>query len=97
MVHRLLGCTAAAGPPESGPTEERDMAVENRPAELWRLLHLTEPKKWPRFADYAERFLKPVRGREVGRAVRSTAGRVERLVAANRALGRAICRTTFFD
>lgn len=77
--HRAASATRLVRQRANGGLLLTGTPVENRPAELWRLLHLTEPKKWPRFGDYAERFLKPVRGREVGRAVRSTAGRVERL------------------
>lgn len=77
--HRAASATRLVRQRANGGLLLTGTPVENRPAELWRLLHLTEPKKWPRFADYAERFLKPIRGREVGRAVRTTAGRVERL------------------
>jgi len=77
--HRAASATRLVRQRATGALLLTGTPVENRPAELWRLLHLAEPKKWPRFADYTERFLKPIRGREVGRAVRSTAGRVERL------------------
>jgi len=51
----------------------------NRPNELWRLLHLADPKRWPRLADYADRYLSAKKGEEVGRAIRTIAGKVERL------------------
>lgn len=66
--------------------------IENRPAELWRLLHLTEPKRWPRFDQYAERYLKPSRGKEVGRSVRTTAGKIERLNELHTLLDQAMLR-----
>lgn len=53
--------------------------VMNRPAELWRLLHLCEPKRWPTFKAYRQRYLQPRKGKEVGRHVRNKVGRVERL------------------
>jgi SNF2 family DNA or RNA helicase len=53
--------------------------VMNRPAEFWRLLHLSDPKKWPSFANYKARYLEGRKGKEVGRNVRTSAGKVERL------------------
>ena len=53
--------------------------IMNRPSELWRLLHLCEPKRWPSYTDFKERYLEPKKGQEIGRHVRSKAGRVERL------------------
>jgi len=68
LVRRTPGALLLTGTP-----------VMNRPAEMWRLLHLTSPKKWPLFADYKRRYLGGVKGKEVGRNVRTTAGKVERL------------------
>lgn len=31
-------------------------AIQNRPAELWKLLNLVNPKAWPKFFDYAHRY-----------------------------------------
>ncbi len=53
--------------------------VMNRPAELWRLLHLCDPKAWPSLADYKRRYLEGRKGKEVGRSLRTAAGKVERL------------------
>jgi len=77
--HRAASATRLVRQRSKGALLLTGTPIENRPAELWRLLHLTEPRKWPRFADYAMRYLKPQRGKEVGRVVRTQAGRVERL------------------
>lgn len=31
-------------------------AIQNRPAELWKLLNLVSPKSWPKFFDFAHRY-----------------------------------------
>lgn len=53
--------------------------VMNRPSELWRLLHLCNPKRWSSFADFRAKFLAAPKGKEVGRSIRTMAGKVERL------------------
>lgn len=68
LVSRTPGAVMLSGTP-----------IENRPAELWRILHLAEPKKWPSFPEYQRRYCQPRKGKEVGRAVRTSAGKVERL------------------
>ena len=77
--HRAASATRLVRQRGTGAVLLTGTPIENRPAELWRLLHLTEPRKWPRFLEYASRYLKPVRGKEIGRSVRTQAGRVERL------------------
>lgn len=77
--HRAASATRLVRQRSKGALLLTGTPVENRPAELWRLLHLCEPVKWPRFADYTARYLKPVRGKEIGRVVRTQAGKVERL------------------
>lgn len=77
--HRAASATRLVRQRSKGALLLTGTPIENRPAELWRLLHLTEPRKWPRFVDYAARYLKPIRGKEVGRVIRTQAGRVERL------------------
>lgn len=73
--------------PTGGALELTGTPVMNRPAELWRLLHLADPKKWPSYAQYAGRYLEGVKGKEVGRSVRTTAGKVERLDELHAAVG----------
>lgn len=52
-------------------------AIQNRPGELWKLLNLVNPKAWPKFWDYAQRYCDakkmPVRYRDkkTGRMVRN--------------------------
>ncbi len=53
--------------------------VVNRPSELWRLLHLCDKNAWPSFADFKRRYLEGRKGKEVGRSLRTAAGKVERL------------------
>jgi len=62
-----------------GALELTGTPIMNRPAELWRLLHLSEPNRWPSFEEYRDRYLTPKKGKEVGRHVRTKAGRIERL------------------
>jgi len=53
----------------------------NRPAELWRLLHITDPGSWPDFEEYAERYCRaPEEGEIVpARRIVTSHGRAERL------------------
>lgn len=90
--HRAASATRLVRQRATGALLLTGTPVENRPAELWRLLHLTEPRKWPKFNDYVERYLKPIRGREVGRSVRTSAGRVERLNELQIELDKAMLR-----
>lgn len=90
--HRAASATRLVRQRAKGALLLTGTPVENRPAELWRLLHLAEPKKWPRFLDYAERYLKPSRGKEVGRAIRTQVGRVERLNELHTLLDQAMLR-----
>ena len=90
--HRAASATRLVRQRSKGALLLTGTPIENRPAELWRLLHLTDPKKWPRFLDYSQRYLKPVRGKEVGRSVRTQAGRVERLNELHTLLDQAMLR-----
>jgi SNF2 family DNA or RNA helicase len=90
--HRAASATRLVRQRNTGAILLTGTPIENRPAELWRLLHLTSPKTWPRFADYAQRYLKPVRGKEIGRSVRTKAGRVERLNELHSLLDHAMLR-----
>ena len=78
-AHRAASATRLVRQRAKGALLLTGTPIENRAAELWRLLHLTEPMKWPRFKDYSERYCKPQRGKEIGRSIRTQAGRVERL------------------
>lgn len=81
LVSRTGGAVLLTGTP-----------VLNRPIELWRLLHLADPKEWGSFARYKERYCAPKKGKEVGRVVRTAAGRVERLDELQIAVGPVMLR-----
>lgn len=57
--------------------------VLNRPSELWRLLHICDPRNWPDFASFSERYCKAPTPEEAACAPRdqrrivTTTGRVE--------------------
>jgi len=68
LVRRTRGAILLSGTP-----------IENRPVELWRLLHLADHREWDSFANYKRRYCQPRKGHEEGKFVRTTAGRVERL------------------
>lgn len=70
-----------------GAIELTGTPVMNRPTELWRLLHLAEPRAWPSFADFKGRYLSGRKGKEVGRNIRTSAGKVERLDELHAAVG----------
>lgn len=90
--HRAASATRLVRQRGQGALLLTGTPIENRPAELWRLLHLTEPRRWPRFDEYSQRYLKPSRGKEVGRSVRTTAGKVERLNELHTLLDQAMLR-----
>lgn len=68
LVRRTGGALLLTGTP-----------VMNRPIELWRLLHLAEPKQWPSLEAYTVRYCQPKKGKERGRSLRTAAGRIERI------------------
>lgn len=76
LVRRTGGALILTGTP-----------IMNVPVELWRLLHLAAPRAWPSFSAYKERFCQPERGKEIGRTVLTSAGRVERLDELHAAIG----------
>lgn len=53
--------------------------IMNRPSELWRLLHLCDPKAWPTFEAFSERYLEFRAGNATGRAIKTAAGGLQRL------------------
>lgn len=68
LVSQTIGALVLTGTP-----------IMNRPNEFWRLLHLADPKAWPSFKAYRSRYLSGRKGKEVGRSMRTSAGKVERL------------------
>jgi SWI/SNF-related matrix-associated actin-dependent regulator 1 of chromatin subfamily A len=54
--------------------------VQNRPEELWRLLHLVDPEEWPDFETFAQRYCRVQDDDElVGRRIVTRFGRAENL------------------
>jgi SNF2 family DNA or RNA helicase len=71
IAHRVGSALGLTGTP-----------MENRPAEMWRLLHIVDPRSWPRFEDFNRRYCKAPEdddGDGEHRNVVTSHGRVERL------------------
>lgn len=77
--HRAAAATRIVRQQMIGAVELTGTPIMNRPEEYWRLLHLAEPKTWPRFGEFRARYLQAKKGEEVGRSIRTGAGKVERL------------------
>lgn len=77
--HRAAVATRLSRQAPNGALCLTGTPLMNRPSEMWRLLHLADPKTWPAFEAYQERYLRGRKGHEVGRSMRTAAGKVERL------------------
>lgn len=87
LAHRIRRAVLVTGTP-----------IENRPTELWRLLHIADPYRWPSLSEFREQHCRrPAEGEDGGRMLITDRGIVTHLDELQAATDPYILRRRFVD